>query len=204
MTPDNPSRSHLLEILRETNWVWSQTPCPMFLSVVAIALDGRMRPKWGHNYWHTQWNTIPKEQIRSLNEPLSLHQFMLVPRSGQVWELSRGVPETSQSGWGVKNLRWQNPNRRVETQSWCIAGASDQPQHSANNRFSYAAHCCSFPSRWSNIGAAVDWVWDSGSSALVWLFESTKGSWKEKAHKCLRWFWGTIWLIWFSSLNSTS
>ena len=39
MTPDNPSRSHLLEILRETNRVWSETPLSHALLVVAIAHD---------------------------------------------------------------------------------------------------------------------------------------------------------------------
>ena len=67
---------------------------------------------------------------------------------------------------GVKNLRWQNPNRRLETQSWCIAGLSDQPQHSTNNRSSDVALCCEPPFSEQHIVL----VWDLGNSEASLFF----------------------------------
>ena len=54
------------------------------------------------------------------------HYLCIIGQAGpKEWSglgvLSRGGAETSQSGGGVRPVRWQNHNRWVETQSWCIA-----------------------------------------------------------------------------------
>ena len=173
MSPDNPSRLHLLQILRILREVLGKT----YFNIFNIQEDNNDNievvqcTEFGQMICQIIALMIWRPSIRRRKVIVLICNFLQFVAHFKVWkgcQEARGVAETSQSGESGQVVRWAS---KISAGEILIGESrhnpdvsrtsSDQPQHSTNNRSSCAAPSCGLELR--NVEFFKVTSWRTGS-----------------------------------------